>query len=618
MSRGGGLLRLSAVIHWLTTGVGVFVALAVPAIYFAVQYQYQLGTMAARAEFDTYLLGQHMSHAPRQWQEHPEALEEIVSRSLTQAEVPEHRAVKDAGGRELASNMHRPRLDWPVIGTDVPLELQGRVVATYHIERSLRPVARETVLFGLLGLAFAAGMWLSWRRLPLQALRRAEHALSTMAHFDTVTSLPNRAHFQRHIREALVRSVDARRLVALFYVDLDHFKKVNDSLGHHVGDELLAQAAGRIQRAVRREDFVARLGGDEFTVVLEGLQRAEDAERVARQLIESLRQPFALEGREVHIGASVGVALYPLHAADAEELARFADMAMYAAKRRGRNGACFFSREMNDELDDRLQMEQRLRVALSAEEFFLHFQPIIDLATNRWVGAEALLRWENPELGAVPPSRFVAVLEDTGLIVPVGDWVLRAACRQARDWAAAGVKDFYVSVNVSARQFREANFVETVRGCIREFSLSPPRLQLEFTESMLIEDSEASAARIAELRALGVRMAVDDFGTGYSSLSYLKRFPVTALKIDRSFVADLRPDAEDCRIVHAIIDLAHNLGLEVTAEGVEQVPQLELLKRLGCDHAQGYYFGRPVSAADLQTLVERAPPSCYAGSAACA
>ena len=397
--------------------------------------------------------------------------------------------------------------------------------------------------------------------------------------------------------------------MALMVLDLDHFKAVNDSLGHAGGDELLKGMARRMEECIRESDTVARLGGDEFAIILEDLSDAQDAATVAQDILQALSEPFILDGREISMSASIGMAVRP--PSEGSELLRDAETAMRRAKERGRNSHEFFTQEMNEQALERLTLQNMLRRALEREEFWLCYQPLVDLTTGGIVGVEALLRWQSSDLGVVSAATFVPVLEETGLIVPVGEWVLRTACRQARTWQENGAGRFLrVAVNLSARQFGREDLVDTVARALEESGLDPRCLEMEITESLLMEDIEASSRILEELKGAlgGVRVSIDDFGTGHSSLSYLKTFPIDLLKIDSSFIRNLATDLDDAAITTAIIGLAHNLRLKVIAEGVESEEQLAFLQNKGCDEAQGYYFGRPLPAEDLTLLLEEGRP----------
>jgi diguanylate cyclase (GGDEF)-like protein len=439
--------------------------------------------------------------------------------------------------------------------------------------------------------------------------RLAEARASHLAHHDVLTGLPNRSLFIDRLQQAIARAGRGRRSVGVLFLDLDRFKTINDSLGHATGDELLKQVGNLCAKDLREADTVARLGGDEFIVCLGDIGSAEEAGSVARRLLTEITRGFEIGGHRLHANASIGISLYPADGADAETLIRNADTAMYHAKGDGRGTFHFFRPQMTERVKRRLALEIGLRQALERQEFVLHFQPIVQLGSSRPVGAEALVRWNHPERGLVPPAEFIPVAEDIGLIVPLGEWVLREACAQASRWPAAGGGPLFVSVNLSARQFHEGSLVSVVADALARSGLPPSRLELEITESVLMQQTEASTRMLRELEALGVRLAIDDFGTGYSSLGYLKRFPVSTLKIDRSFLRDVSRDDDDRAIVTAIMAMARSLGLTVTAEGVERSDQIAFLRELGCDQAQGYLYGRPGPVGDLEQLLQKPVPT---------
>ncbi|MCM8595451.1 EAL domain-containing protein [Accumulibacter sp.] len=425
--------------------------------------------------------------------------------------------------------------------------------------------------------------------------KEAEASIQRLAHYDPLTGLPNRSLLDERFRHDLSRAHRGREPLALMFLDLDRFKNINDSLGHRVGDELLIQVGQRLRHAIRDEDTVSRLGGDEFILVLPKTD-ADGAAHVAAKLLEITAPPYRIEQHELTVTASVGIAMYPADGDSFEVLSMCADTAMYRAKQSGRNGYCFFTAEMQERSARMLQIENDLRRALDNDELRLHFQPQFAIADRRLVGAEALLRWQHPELGTVPPAEFVPIAEESGLILPIGEWVLRTAVRQLRIWQRAGLPLASVAVNLSAVQFRQASLTQMVSRILDEEELSAGCLELELTESVAMDNPLAAIETMDKLRERGVRMSIDDFGTDYSSMSYLKRFRVHKLKIDRSFVADLSTDPDDEAIVSAMISLAHNLGLQTIAEGVESEAQLAFLRARGCDEAQGYLFGPPMTA----------------------
>ncbi|MBE0533321.1 MAG: EAL domain-containing protein [Rhodospirillales bacterium] len=430
-----------------------------------------------------------------------------------------------------------------------------------------------------------------------------EKRLIQQANFDEVTGLPNRVLALDRLEQALARGLRQNHKVGLLFIDLDRFKYVNDTLGHHTGDHILKEAGARIRHCLRAADTVARLGGDEFTVIVPDLQLGIDVEPVAQKILESFGQPFHLGGREIFLTPSIGITIWPDDGSLPDELMRNADTAMYRAKEMGRNNFRFFTPELNERALTRARMEHQIRHALDRNEFELHYQPLVDLATGRIVRAEALLRWHNPELGQVSPEDFIPLAEEIGLITPIGEWVLRTACRQAMAWRAEGLCPERISVNVSSRQFRGLSLFDTVVGILEETGMPPTGLELEITENLLMADIPEVIDGLRRLDDLGISLSVDDFGTGYSSLSYLRRFPVSVLKIDKSFVKDVATDSDNATLVEAIITMGRSLKLEVVAEGVETGAQMGFLRQRGCDYAQGYYYSRPTPTADFRQLM---------------
>jgi len=427
--------------------------------------------------------------------------------------------------------------------------------------------------------------------------KRWETALEHQALHDALTDLPNRALLQDRLAAAIASAQRERSHLALLMMDLNRFKDVNDTFGHHHGDLLLQQVAQRLRGSVRAGDTVARLGGDEFAVLLPHTNAAEDAEHVAFNLLRVLEAPFEVEGRRLEIGASIGLALFPEHAADADALLKRADTAMYAAKRGG-DGCVIYADELDRHSVNRPELTGELRHAIDAGELVLHYQPKVRVATGEVVGVEALVRWQHPRLGLLGPDRFIPLAEETGLIKSLTDWVLRTALSQSREWHAYGF-ELPVAVNLSARSLHDAELPSAIAVILAETGAEPGWLELELTESCLLEDARRATQLLRRLQALGVRVAIDDFGTGYSSLAYLKQLPVQQLKIDRSFVQQLGSDENDAAIVRATIELGHSLGLAVVAEGVEDAASWQFLNQLGCDEAQGYYLTRPVPPAEL-------------------
>ena len=430
--------------------------------------------------------------------------------------------------------------------------------------------------------------------------KESQEKLDHLAHHDPLTALPNRLLFHDRLQHALQRASRDGEQLALLFIDLDRFKNVNDTLGHHIGDELLKQVAKALLDRLREGDTLARLGGDEFIVLLENIDNQYDASLVAEKLVQMFEEPFMVAGHELFVTCSVGISLFPDDAADLNMLIRNADVAMYQAKARGRNGFSFYAPSMTGEGVERLRLETFLRRSIEKEEIFLNFQPQVEIDTGRLVGVEALVRWNHPELGLIPPIRFIPLAEDTGFINQLGKWVLHEACRQMVRWQDAGLHVPKIAVNLSAKQFERGSIVNMVADILRDTGLEPQRLQLEVTESVIMNTGDAMVF-INDLHSIGVALAIDDFGTGYSSLAYLKQLPVQTLKIDRSFIKDISTDANDEAIAIAIIQLGKSMNLSVIAEGVETEEQAAFLLRHGCNLAQGYFYSRPLLADDILT-----------------
>ena len=439
----------------------------------------------------------------------------------------------------------------------------------------------------------------------ITARKLSEQRIHHIAQHDALTGLPNRSLLQDRLAQAVAYSVRSARPVWVMLLDLDRFKFVNDSMGHKAGDVLLMTIAARLRSALRDTDTVARLSGDEFVVILAEHQEEPLSVDIVQRLMDSIAQPVMLGTKEFFVTCSIGVAIHPTEGAPAGSLIEHADIAMYRAKKLGRNNFQFYTPAMNEEAQERVRIESALRHALERNEFVLHYQPQVNLVSGQVVGMEALIRWQHPELGMVAPDRFISVAEETGLIVPIGAWVLRTACAQTRAWQQAGLGALRVAVNLSARQFGAANLLADIAAVLEHTALASDRLEIELTESLFMSDVSLAVELMHSMKKLGVMLSIDDFGTGYSSLSYLSRFPIDVLKIDRSFVSDIGRDANDAAIVASIITLAHNLKLDVIAEGVETEEQLDYLRRHGCDEMQGYYFSRPLAADDFEQLLRQ-------------
>lgn len=446
--------------------------------------------------------------------------------------------------------------------------------------------------------------------------KRIEEEIRRLGLYDGLTGLPNRRFFRESLEKALARARRTNESVAVMFLDLDRFKRINDTLGHRVGDSLLRDAAKRLQDCIRDADYAARnedsesllsrLGGDEFTIALVGLRHPEDAGKVATRILAEMARPFVVEQNELSVSASIGVAVYPHNGETVDELLKHADTAMYNAKDQGKNAYRFFTETMNATAREKLAMENELRRALSKGEFVVHYQPKVDTRSGSITGVEALIRWNHPERGLIPPGTFIPVAEDAGLIIPIGQWVLRAACRQLKDWSDAGLNEISIAVNMSSPHFQRGKLMDEVAEATSSFTLSPGKLEIEVTESIFMDDSHTTQRTLRGLRAHGVRIAIDDFGTGYSSLSYLRRLSVDILKIDRSFVADLTTDPKAAAIATAIVSLGRSLKLDVVAEGVETAEQVAVLRESGCHLMQGYYFCKPMPAVKIEAMLRTA------------
>ena len=472
---------------------------------------------------------------------------------------------------------------WRADGTSFPVEYWSR------------PMYKEKELVGAV-VAFV----------DISEHKHAEAELHRLAYYDHLTGLPNRTLFNDRLRHALTGAKRRGRFVALMLLDIDRFKVINDTLGHEAGDALLREFGARLQRNIRETDTVSRLGGDEFALLFADIAEISHVAHLAQLILEQFTKPIAIGRREIFSSASIGVALYPADTEDGNSLLKFADSAMYFAKEKGRNNYQFYSREMTASVQERMQLESELRLAVDRSELFLHYQPQVDARTGSITGVEALLRWRNNAGHFISPAQFIPLAEETGLIVPLGKWVLETACAQLKCWHKAGYVDLTMSVNVASRQFRDLVFQDTVKQAIALSGIAPSALELEITESILLENSDGTRQTLQEIKALGVALAIDDFGTGYSSLSYLKRFPIDRVKIDQSFVRDLAIDSEDLAIVRAIIALARAMRLQVIAEGVETSEQLTLLQNEGCYDYQGFFFARPMDANSITVLLRGA------------
>jgi diguanylate cyclase (GGDEF)-like protein/PAS domain S-box-containing protein len=520
-----------------------------------------------------------------------ELCQKVLAHLIETMQFPEiAAAVIELDGRRIVSEKY---------SLDLTRGLQAQITANGNICGQLQVFYREDMPFLLQGeqglvdlISSELGRWIE--------RMQTEQRIVQMANHDMLTGLPNRNLLQDRIAQLLSYGRRSRKQAAVLFVDLDHFKIINDSLGHDMGDLLLQDVAARLTATVRAGDTVARQGGDEFIVLLPNVTGVQDAEAVAQKILAVLIQPFLIYGEELYIGGSIGIALFPDDGEDVEALLKNSDIAMYHAKENGRNNYQFFTPEMNKLAMERHSLGADLRHALERNELLLYFQPVVDMPGGKLTSMEALLRWQHPQHGLIPPSRFIPLAEEIGLIVPIGGWVLRQSCLQIRAWQEQGYEVPKLAVNLSARQFRHKTLVADVARILAETGVEGDRLVLEITESVLMENVEKTVVTLHQLSALGLEISIDDFGTGYSSLSYLKRYPINTLKIDQSFVRDITTDPDDAAIITAIIAMARSLKMKVLAEGVETEEQLTFLTQQGCSRFQGYYFGMPLSAAEVE------------------
>ncbi len=598
MARLPGGWTAAPVLQALVWAVLIAVALAFPAAHYLFELQYQRGTLASETQTRAVIIGQRVVANPQLWSFQGLRIEEDLGNDLPVSGTDDRRAVLDSERQVIARNKDAEPLRWPVIRHEEPLYDNGRIAGWVQLERSLRDAVKRTLELALVSVA--AAVLLAWlvSHFALRRLRQIENELAHKAFHDDLTGLRNREAFRRDTVKALDAAARDDGRLAVLYIDLDRFKSIHDSFGHEAGDEALRGVAQRLRASVRPGDVVARLSGDEFAILLRN-PRAEPM-RLAEKLLQAFKEPFSIGGRPWHLGCSVGVALYPDHGGDPDRLLARADSAMLHAKASGRGAVSAYFAGTETSALERIQLEEDLRNALDRQQFLLHYQPLVDLASGQLKGVEALLRWQHPDRGLLLPAEFIPTLEEISQIQAVGRWVLLEACRQMRKWLDAGLSIDLVAVNVSPLQFaRQAEFVDVVHEALTVSRLPAAHLQLELTEGTVMANSARSLATLQELRQIGVSLAIDDFGTGYSSLSYLRSFPVSVLKVDRSFVADMVSSPQNASIVKAIVQMAHSLDLRVTAEGIETEEQEQALRDLGCCSGQGFGLGRPMPADAL-------------------
>jgi diguanylate cyclase (GGDEF)-like protein len=534
---------------------------------------------------ESHSMGFEVTHAERLAQALglPEAREaDVMLLHVDEADLPQ------------LSSLTQARLSAPLTPVVALSDIDDETVALKALQNGARGYLLKSETNPRL-LVTTLGAALESHRMVLQLNSARERARHLATH-DQLTGLANRSLFHDRVAQAVSAARHSRQKLAVLFMGVDGFKAINDTLGHAVGNGLLRGIARRLGSCLRETDAAARLGGDEFAMLLTNLSSELDAATVARKLVHVLGQPIQFRRQSISIRSSIGIATFPRDTSDPEELLTKSDTAMYHAKEQGGNRFEFYTHDMNALVQRRVALEDDLRNALDESQFLVHYQPQFDLTRGRIIGAEALLRWQHPKLGLVPPSHFLPIAEETGLIVPIGDWILRVACDQNAQWSRSGHRGLRVAVNVSSQQFLEAGFADVVRKALEESGLAPPSLELEITESSLLSDVEITVNTLGHLKDMGVRLAIDDFGTGYSSLAYLKRLPIDVLKIDQSFVRTLTTDPADATITEAIVRLASGLNLSTIAEGVETLEQLLLLGSYGCNRMQGFLFGKPVPA----------------------
>lgn len=586
---------IARIVTWIAGLAAMVIAVGLPLAYYYFGCGYEAGKLEAQAEVNAYLLTEIIGRNPTMWRYRSAHLDSFFAHQIHPTAPTVLRILSPDGAiiNEHQANGHGA-LAWPVLARQHALYDAGRLVGQVEVARSVHPLLLRTGLVGMFSLLLGIGVFTAVRTLPLRALRRAWVEVSFLASHDPLTGLPNRALFNDRLGQALGRARRSDDYTVVLCLDLDHFKDVNDLLGHAAGDRLLKEAALRLQGCLRESDTLARMGGDEFAVILSGLSAPEKAGRLAQRFIDALARPFDLDGNQAVVGASIGIAVNKRDGLDVAQMLSSADVALYRAKAQGRGSYCFFEDDMNARLQDRKALEQDLRQALADEGLEVYYQPLVDLDLQRVVGVEALVRWRHPTRGMVSPADFIPLAEDTGLIIPLGDWVLSTACSQARAWSP-----LTLAVNLSPVQFRQANLAGRLAAILSETGFDPRRLEVEITEGVLLRDTEATLATLQAIKALGIGVAMDDFGTGYSSLSNLRRFPFNKIKIDGSFVRDMGHSEEAAAIVRAVISLGRSLGMRTTAECVETIDQVNHLRLEGCKEMQGFYYGRPMPAAEF-------------------
>lgn len=595
----GPFIRLA---KWLALIVALLISAGTPAAYLYFGYEGKIGEITGEMNTEAQQVSRLINGNPEYWQFEGLRIGELIGFRGESSDKQLHRVFGSDGDVIAQRPSQAPAFFWPTLSRQKVLYDYGKAVGRIELVHSLKSLYQRTMIVGIISMLAGALVYWGLRVVPLRLLRRAWERIRFLASHDELTGLPNRVTFLDRLAQAFAGARRSYTPVTVYSLDLDHFKDVNDTLGHAAGDLLLQRAARRMQECLREGDTLARLGGDEFAIFQTGIEQPETAAALAERIISELSRPFDLNGHDVVIGASVGMSISTGDDPEnPEQLLMNADLAMYSSKKNGRGTYHFFQEEMNAELKARKAIEVDLRKALRDGEFELHYQPQVDLSSQRIIGLEALLRWHHAERGDVPPAEVIPVAESTGLIRPLSEWVLRTACREALNWAP-----LRIAVNLSPSLFQQKGLVEMVERALKESGLPADRLELEITEEILMTDTERTLDLLGRLKALGVHIAMDDFGTGYSSLSYLRRFPFDKIKIDNAFIADLHQNGDAKAIVQAIISMGHALKMQVNAEGVETIEQANILMGEGCQEVQGYLYGRPMRKKDIATLLRSA------------
>jgi diguanylate cyclase (GGDEF)-like protein len=605
-SRQGASERLASAVTALAGFAALAIALAVPLSYFIAAYETQAGVLELRAEVYANAVVDTVGQSPLLWNAFlgDDAID-LSGFSIaaeddphTMVHPPEYRRVFARNGRMIVDVPPAQPLPWPILKRRLPVLQNDHQLGSVQIERSFRPVVIATTVIGAISLCCGILLVVVLRIVPLRLMREALERASYLSAHDHLTGLPNRALMGDRLAQALATARRSGAHVAMLCLDLDHFKQVNDTLGHAAGDQLLRAVVARLRASLRDTDTLARMGGDEFAVVIPEVRQPRDVEIVAARMIEAIRAPFDLDGQQAFVGLSVGIALGEGDAV-VSELSMHADMALYQAKEAGRGVYRFFAPEMNERLQRRRVLETALHQALDKGEITLHYQPQIDSASGDIIGAEALMRWNLPGAGSVPPDVFIPIAEETGMIGTLGTWLLHEACCEAAGWS----RPISIAVNVSPVQFRHGNFTETVQAALARSGLDPNRLELEVTEGILLNDTNETLGILSILRDMGVRIAMDDFGTGYASLGYLQKFRFDKIKIDKTFINQLGKNQNSAAIVRAVVGLSEALGLTANAEGVETDEQIALLRAYGCQEVQGFHYWAPMPGQNLRELI---------------